>query len=397
MKKSSQHLGESEILNDSIAYVHSLFIRDDEIQLFHGLQFIKETVEEVTKLAVVSGLSEDDREILLLAAWFYFSGFPETPKKFAKKSVEIVQDFLTEKEFSKSKIQSVVHLLVEAPSNQSSILSQILHDAHVSYKGRKGFFRKTEILRAEREILFNRKYSDFNWEKLIYKNLIKCNYLSIAARKIYQERKLKNIRKQRDRINKARKTTTRKKTGKEFGRAIDTLYRANYNNHISLSSIADGKANMMISINTIILSIIITFSGAGFTFSGSFAVDHIRFTVPIFVLLSGCLTSVVFAILSARPKVTSKGVDMKAVEKNRSSLLFFGNFVHVSLDQFVDHLSKLKKNQQDLYDSMSVDTYYLGVVLQKKYKLLSWSYSVFMFSLILCVVSFSVIFFYTNY
>jgi len=102
-------------------------------------------------------------------------------------------------------------------------------------------------------------------------------------------------------------------------------------------------------------------------------------------------------VISARPKVTQKKLDLEMVNKGKTSLLFFGNFLQLPLDDYVEHLSSLKKDQQKLYDSMSIDMYYLGIVLQTKYKWLTWSYNVFMFSLVLCVLAFMGIFVYTNW
>ena len=153
---------------------------------------------------------------------------------------------------------------------------------------------------------------------------------------------------------------------------------------------------MMISINTIILSVIVTLSGAGFTFGDTFSVDHLRYTIPIIVLLLGSLVSVIFAIISARPKVTTNPINEQDIANNKTSLLFFGNFLQVSLSRYVNHLEKLKKDQRKLYNSMSVDMYYLGEILQKKYKLLSYSYNSFMIALSICVIAFVYIIQHTN-
>lgn len=384
------------LVDKATRHIQELFNEHDEILMFHSFSYIMDTVAVAKNLAEHYQLDEQEQQELILAALFYFAGFKSRARNQLKKSLELAETFLENQSFPRDRIQQVLDLMRERPTITSSVKSHILRDAHTSYKGKKSFFKKIELLRLERETYLGKEYTDYDWEQLIYSHLFNCIYFTAEARKSFQSRKLKNITKQRARVDKARKETIREKTGKEFGRAIDTLYRANYNNHISLSSIADGKANMMISINTIILSVIVTLSGAGFTFSGTFFVDHIRYTIPIFVLLMGCLASVIFAIISARPTVTKHRLDMRKVADNKSSLLFFGNFSQISVNTFVDHLSKLKRSEQDLYDSMSVDMYYLGLVLEKKYKLLTWSYTILMIALTLSVVSFSGIFFYTN-
>jgi hypothetical protein len=145
----------------------------------------------------------------------------------------------------------------------------------------------------------------------------------------------------------------------------------------------------MISINTIIISLVITLFGSGYTFSGQNEFGSLRFVIPMAVLLITSLLAVVFAILSSRPNVTTK--ERYELSKKDSSILFFGNFAQLQLREFVGRINELKNEKEELYESMSVDIYHLGSVLIKKYKLLSWSYNIFMGGLVLCAVAFVII------
>jgi hypothetical protein len=87
---------------------------------------------------------------------------------------------------------------------------------------------------------------------------------------------------------------------------------------------------------------------------------------------------------------------MSDVKEGKISLLYFGNFLGIPKNDFMAYLSKLKEDQQRLYDSMSIDLYNLGVVLKEKYRLLSISYNIFMTGLTVSVVAFIVIFIFTN-
>ena len=149
---------------------------------------------------------------------------------------------------------------------------------------------------------------------------------------------------------------------------------------------ADQKANIMISINTIVVSVIITLFGSGYTFADSSGFQHMRFVFPMLLLVISSLVSVTFAILSARPNITTK--EKYELTNKSSSILFFGNFAQLELKDFVEQIKELKDEKSELYDSMSVDIYHLGGVLVRKYKLLTWSYNIFMVGLILCAVGF---------
>jgi hypothetical protein len=106
-------------------------------------------------------------------------------------------------------------------------------------------------------------------------------------------------------------------------------------------------------------------------------------------LVISSLLSVVFAILSARPNITSK--EKFELDNKNSSILFFGNFAQIQINEFVNHIKELKKEKEELYDSMTVDIYHLGVVLVRKYKLLTTSYNIFMGGLVVCAVGFLLI------
>lgn len=371
--------------------------------LYHDLNHTKDVVEICEEIGEYYSLNNEKLEALLIAAWFHDIGYIETYSGHEEMSADMAQKFMSESDCPQDKIDEVKQLILSTKNDHepADLLEEILHDADVSHMGRKRFRRKSELLRLEWEFVLDKKHTDLDFEQLQLDFLTNKNFHTDFAKEKYKERFAKNILDQRSNINKAIKDDTRIKTGKDFGRGVDTLYRVTFRNHIDLSDIADGKANMMISINTIILSVIITLAGSGLTLAEGFFVEQLRFTIPIFVLLICCLSSVVFSILSARPNVTSPEENedklKDLVEEEDKSIIFFGNFVHMKMKDFVNGLRKLKEDHEKLYDNMTVDLYYLGHVLQKKYKLLRYSYNIFMVGITLAVLSFSFIFFYTYY
>lgn len=390
---------QSIILDQAEEYVTDLFRNDlPEKLLYHNLAHTTEVVEIAHELGEMSDVSEEDQEVLQLAAWFHDTGYIKKYNGHEAESAKYAEEFLKNQGYPKDRIEQVKELVMSTVAGHQAqgLLEQLLHDADMAHLGRKRFFRRGELLRVEFENFNDKSFSELEWEKKQYNFLVSNVFLSEAGKEKYSKRRVKNIKKQRQNIIKARKVTVRTNTGKDFGRGIDTLYRANYRNHINLSAIADGKANMMISINTIMISVIVTLSGASMSVSKGFTIENMRFTIPIILLLVGALVSVVFAVLSARPKVTSKHVDMNDVKKNKISLLYFGNFLEIPKEEFVNYLSRLKKDQRKLYDSMSLDLYNLGLVLKEKYRLLTLSYNAFMFGLTGTVIAFIVIFLYTN-
>lgn len=178
-----------------------------------------------------------------------------------------------------------------------------------------------------------------------------------------------------------------KKKEKKLGskRGVETLFRVNYNNHIQLSELADGKANMLISINGLIISILIALIGPRMN-------DVAWFMLPVSILLVGCLMSLAFAIFASRPRLNKTPVTLEQVRNNKGNILFFGVFTKLPLIEFEQGMHELLHNPQTLYDNMIRDIYSMGGVLRKKYYYLQFAYTVFLMTVVIAVVAFFIIF-----
>ena len=164
-------------------------------------------------------------------------------------------------------------------------------------------------------------------------------------------------------------------------RGVETMFRTSYRTNMDLSSLADSKANIMISINGIIISIIIA--------SISPKIDaNPWLLVPTSVLLVSCSLSIILAVLAARPRLNSRIIDLDTVRNNKANILFFGNFVSMPEDDFIIGMKELLQDNERLYVNMMRDIYGLGSVLEKKFRFLRHSYTIFMIGLVLGVLLF---------
>lgn len=171
------------------------------------------------------------------------------------------------------------------------------------------------------------------------------------------------------------------------GRGIETLYRSVYRLHVNLSAIADNKANIMISINALMMSIV---------FSGIISMDvadAVWATIPAIMLVFN-LISITFAVFSARPRLNTHKVDYSAVLRGQQGILFFGNYVNLDMQAFIDAMEVLIDDKQKIYRNLSMDLHSLGLVLARKYTLLRYSYNVFLIGLVFSVVTFLFIFYH---
>ncbi|HEY0354654.1 MAG TPA: Pycsar system effector family protein, partial [Flavisolibacter sp.] len=170
---------------------------------------------------------------------------------------------------------------------------------------------------------------------------------------------------------------------KNTERGIQTMFRTTSNNHFELSSLADGKGNIMISVNSIIVSISLTVLIARLAF-------YPQYIIPTVILLIVCLSSIIFAILATRPSVNKGEFTEEDIRQKKTNLLFFGNFHKMKQDEYNWAMNEMLKDREYLYNSMIKDIYFLGVVLARKYKFLRISYTIFMWGLIVAVIAFAI-------
>ena len=184
---------------------------------------------------------------------------------------------------------------------------------------------------------------------------------------------------------KVQKKTKKKDGGLGSSRGIETMFRTSYRVHQDLVSLADAKANIMISVNGLIISIILA--------AVSPRIGGLPLLVlPTSILLVGCVIALVYAVLAARPRVSNTPLTLDDIAQNDANILFFGNFVNLSEEEFVEGMRDLMMTQDHLYVNMVRDLYGLGQVLKTKFQLLRVSYTVFRFALVLGVGLFVVVF-----
>jgi hypothetical protein len=183
-----------------------------------------------------------------------------------------------------------------------------------------------------------------------------------------------------------------KKKGLGSTRGVETLFRSAYRVQMDLTGLADNKANMMISINGIIISIIIAAVAPKLD-------ANPWLLIPSTIFLLGTLVSIIYAILAARPRVSSVPITLQDLEHSKGNILFFGDFANLTQDDFTEGMTDLLRDKTVLYETMIRNLYGLGSVLKKKFALLKMAYNAFMAALILGVFSFIGVFiwiFYTS-
>ena len=151
--------------------------------------------------------------------------------------------------------------------------------------------------------------------------------------------------------------------------AVDNILRVNHGNQMRLGLMADAKANIMITVASIVFSITIA------------NLDNQVMRWPLFALGFGCFFSLLFAIFAIIPKTdypkTWDGdIDRKSPEFNP---LFFGHFAHLPIQEYKEDYAGVLSTDDKIYDAMAGDIFGQGKVLAlRKYKFLKWSYNCFL-------------------
>jgi hypothetical protein len=168
-------------------------------------------------------------------------------------------------------------------------------------------------------------------------------------------------------------------------RERQTFFRVTFKNNCNLLQIADNKANMIISINALVISSIIAIAGYG-TISDELDLAGSKMILPIALILISCLSSTILAVQAAKPKIIDKNQDV--MNKGKASLLFFGEVANYTLPEYLTEVEKILPNQNEINEQMSIAVYYQGKVLKRKYNMLGYAYNIFLMGIVFGVVVF---------
>ena len=388
------------------SFVTELFEKNQtNALLFHNLEHTEKVVEHSKEIGMQYQLSEKDQFILYTAAWFHDTGhlFVD-PAKHELKSVELMRDFLTKYVDDDDILLQIGDCILSTkmPRNPQGMLQEIICDADTYHLGTKEFKSTNKALRKEYAA---RKVPEpiGGWQKASLEFMEAHQYYTDYCKNMLNEGKKQNIEKLRKKLgepepssDEAQPATTsifgeapaKAKKGeaqqqKLLSRGIQTMLRLTSDNHLELSGMADGKANILISVNAIIISVILS------VLLRRLEIDT-YLTIPTIIFLSFSVITIVIAILATRPKVSQGIFSREDILNKKTNLLFFGNFHKASLEEYEWGMSQMMRDQDYLYGALIKDIHQLGVVLGRKYKLLRFAYSVFMVGIVASVIAFTI-------
>ncbi len=368
--------------------------------VYHNIAHTQRVVGKVQELSEEMELTDSEKEQLIIAAWFHDIGFTKTIKGHEKESVKIADDFLKSENASEETIKSISEIILATqmlyvPKNN---LEGLIRDADCAHVSSKNYSEYASLLRKEWELTQDKIISKPDWIQENISFLTKHTFHSDIATSKWEKRKGKNlanlllnqnkIKDDTDKLKHKKAELNFKKHKMELPeRGIETMFRVALRNHITLSDIADTKANILLSVNAIIISLVLSNLVSKLDNPSNY---YLVWPTAVFALFT--VASIVLSVLATRPNVTQGKFTKEDVANKKVNLLFFGNFHQMKLDEFEWAMSEMMQDRDYLYSSLTKDLYFLGLVLNRKYGLLRITYSVFMVGIIVSVICFAVAF-----
>ena len=391
------------LLIESEKYVSSLL--NDKLDhhfMYHSLSHTQRVVAATKEIIEGEQIPEDDAHKLIVAAWFHDTGYTESKTNHEEHSVGIVKTFLKEHKASDAFIDEVSHLIMATKMDYEPLnhYEKVIRDADSAHFKDKDYSSVSELLRREWELSMDKTYSDIGWieENIMFFTKYHRYYTEYALEN-WQSGKDKNLaalfksltkqaKEKKKSEKKAEELALKKDKARLPERGIETMFRVTLRNHITLSDIADTKANILLSVNAIIISVALS--------SLLPKLDNpsnAHLVIPTLIFLLFTVISMVLSVLATRPNVTRGKFTKEDVQEKKVNLLFFGNFHKMSLTEFEWAMGEMMKDKDYLYGSMTKDLYFLGLVLNRKYSLLRTTYTVFIVGIVISVIAFAISFF----
>lgn len=372
--------------------------------IYHNYTHTLRVVKKLKLLLEGEQVSDKEKELMIIAAWFHDTGYTKDIRNHEEESVGIAKAFLEGKlpEEDITVISSFI-LATKMGYVPNTHLEKIMKDADYSHLASKNYEKTSDLLREELKLTGIKEYSELEWKKeninfLTNRHRFFTHYAHENWQTLKQNQLLKLIKSvaklEKDIQDLEQKKIAQKEKEEKVNipeKGIETMFRITLRNHIKLSDIADTKANILLSVNAIIISVALS------SLVPRLDNPHnAHLIIPTIILILFSVVSIIFAIQSTRPKVTEGKFSEKDVVDKKVNLLFFGNFHQVPLKEFNWAMKTMMKDKDYLYDSMIKDLYFLGLVLHKKYKLLRVTYTIFTVGIIISVVAFAISFKYMS-
>jgi len=407
-----------QLLRRSAEHVALFFVEHSDPRiLFHNQEYTTDTVNQAREILTAYKVNERESALVSIAAWFLNTGyFLKAP--YALASVENARTFLKSADVPQEDIEFVDGVMKSAlgliPANCLS--GKILYDACRVYTGTESFSEINKRARRETERLNGIELNREQWSTISLEQLTQEVFLTDYALLRYDQVRQQNIasliKKKEERLERREKKARKRelalleKEGNASGdgveglnyehhddtydiksikkkggpiRGIETMFRVSSTNQQRLSVMADNKAHILISVNSIIISVAIA------VVIGKFG-QQPALLIPTVLLLVVNVLTIIFSILATRPKVSTGVFTQEQLEKKTVNLLYFGSYYRMGFEEYEAGMAKMINDSDFLYRTLMKNIFWQGKVIGHKFNLLRIAYNIFMYGIALSVI-----------
>jgi len=158
-----------KLLEDVEKYVISFLKENLSAKLgFHSLSHTLEVVAAAKEIGQQCHLSENEMDVLLVAAWFHDCGYVHTYIGHEEESKRIAKSYLEEHNCNSSFISSVLACIdaTRFPQSANSTVEKVLCDADLHHFTKSTYPQYAQAIRKEFEIFLRIIYSEEEWQKI---------------------------------------------------------------------------------------------------------------------------------------------------------------------------------------------------------------------------------------
>ncbi len=387
--------------------------------VYHDIEYVHRIITAAKEISVAEGIPAEEKEVVLLSVWLSVVGFKNLeffkdingPGDLARNSSifshPIAEEFLSSFDYADPNKSRVLNLILRTPeelklnNDPDAHLAEIISDALTSDWASDKAELHYKHLYQELLLMEAIVISKSGWREKGAEYLKNHEYLTEYTRTNWAPKKEKTIewlKEQNKQYSNDQKAIIKqeldisdfelKKLKKSLlgiksrdDKGIQTMFRTTSRNHYTLNQMVDSKANIMISVNAIILSLIIS------RIMGQVQTWCLH-NSPILIMLVTCSISIVFAVLAIRPAKSHGEFTEEEIRNRQGNLLYFGNYHNMSFRDYQWGMLQLIKDGDNLYTTMIRDLYFLGQMLERKYRHIRFSLNIFMIGFTIAVVLF---------
>ena len=172
---------------------------------YHTIEHTREVVAACVEIAAGTGLTAEEMEVIVLAAWFHDTGYPEGADDHEIRSARIAEEFLAREGYPAVRIPLVVGCIAatKIPQRPTTALERIVCDADLMYIGGPRFREHSDALREEWEIRMGIRFGEVEWLQKNIEFVGSCDFHTGFVRRTYGPMRTRNLSQLYERLDHA--------------------------------------------------------------------------------------------------------------------------------------------------------------------------------------------------